>query len=508
MNLHFSDLSGKRTFWLTVAITGLVKLWLACFFPITGDEAFFYQWARFPDWGYYDHPPMIGWWLWVLDQVGHTPLWIRSATVALTTVLALGVVFLSKRLLPAEDEPKAWLAGAVYLSMPVSWFAVFVTTDTPLLFFMGLSGLCYVLATRQESARGFFLAGIFLGLAFLSKYFAVLLGLAFALHVLFCGKRFKHLLFVVLGALPFVMVNVAYNATHCWNNIMFNLVNRNEGAQWAWQTVLVYLGMLVYLLTPWVTWSLFKHRRVWWQYKPLVFVFLVPLFVFLLISFKKTIGLHWVLGFLPVAFVLLAVCTPLNVLKRYVGFNVLLSIPHLLLFAVLMHAKADIWPQKSFQEDVLFHREMPAILSELTRDMPANAVLTTLSYSPAALMSYHLGKVVPVFGPGKYHARNDDVFVDWRQMAGKPIRIVSKAKPVDPLVYQAYLSNVRVSQRTVRGVPFYIVDGSNFNYQSFRKGPLQDAYDKYYRIPTVLPVWACPFAEKYGFEMHCKGWNF
>jgi hypothetical protein len=27
-------------------------------------EAFFYQWGVYPDWGYYDHPPMVGWLLW------------------------------------------------------------------------------------------------------------------------------------------------------------------------------------------------------------------------------------------------------------------------------------------------------------------------------------------------------------------------------------------------------------------------------------------------------------
>ena len=31
--------------------------------PITGDEASFIWSGRFPDWGFYDHPPMIGWWL-------------------------------------------------------------------------------------------------------------------------------------------------------------------------------------------------------------------------------------------------------------------------------------------------------------------------------------------------------------------------------------------------------------------------------------------------------------
>jgi 4-amino-4-deoxy-L-arabinose transferase-like glycosyltransferase len=49
---------------------------------------------------------------------------------------------------------------------------VLVTTDTPLVFFSVASLLAFA---RQR----FLLAGVLLGLAFLSKYFAVLLGLAY-----------------------------------------------------------------------------------------------------------------------------------------------------------------------------------------------------------------------------------------------------------------------------------------------------------------------------------------
>jgi hypothetical protein len=120
------------------------------------------------------------------------------------------------------------------------------------------------------------------------------------------------------------------------------------------------------------------------------------------------------------------------------------------------------------------------------------------------LMTYHYSKVVPVFGPGKYHARNDDTFVDWREMDGKPIRIVAKAKPIDPALYSDYLSDVKVGSAVVQGVPFTIVDGTNFNYAKFRDVVLREAVQKYYQIPSALPVLDCPFARKYGFEEECR----
>ena len=37
----------------------LVNLLQAYFTEITLDEAYYYQYARDLDWGYYDHPPMV-----------------------------------------------------------------------------------------------------------------------------------------------------------------------------------------------------------------------------------------------------------------------------------------------------------------------------------------------------------------------------------------------------------------------------------------------------------------
>ncbi|HEY1058103.1 MAG TPA: glycosyltransferase family 39 protein [Limnobacter sp.] len=493
----------RQTFWIVVLVTAVLKLWLAHWFPMTSDEAFFYLWAKFPNWGYYDHPPMIGWWLWVLDHLEGTPLVVRSATVLLTTVIAFGVVALLKRLLPAEQEAKAWLGGAVYLSLPVSWYGVFVTTDTPLIFFMALAVFTYVLAVRKGSHWGVFFAGAFTGLAFLSKYFAVLLGIAFVLHLLLVQRSWRMLLCLAAGGLPFAFVNIAYNAFNCWNNIMFNLVNRHEDAHLGWQTVATYIGMMLYVLSPWAVWAVVKGRAAWKGHSALVAVLWVPLALFLFISLEKTIGLHWVLGFVPTAFVLLGLSTSADQMGRFVRWNAVLAVPHVVLFALLMHASPNIW-KSSFRDDVVFHRQTDAVLKGLTADMPQGAVLTTVAYSPASLLTYHYGQVVPVFGPGKYHARNDDVFVDWRQMAGKDIRIVAKDKPIDPTSYQPYFESSSVKTETIEGIPFTVVDGHRFNYEKFRDVVLREAVTKYYKIPNGLPVFDCPFGRKYGFEAECR----
>ena len=56
-------------FWFLLAVTTALRLVYALKFPLTGDEAYFWEWARHPAMGYYDHPPMAGWILWVSRHI-------------------------------------------------------------------------------------------------------------------------------------------------------------------------------------------------------------------------------------------------------------------------------------------------------------------------------------------------------------------------------------------------------------------------------------------------------
>ncbi|MCS6763717.1 MAG: glycosyltransferase family 39 protein [Candidatus Protistobacter heckmanni] len=242
---------------------------------ITNDEAFFTQWGIHSDWGYYDHPPMIGWWLALLVRISDTPLMLRLPTILLSSVIGLSIVDLLRRVFPQRAPAQAWLAGAVYLMLPVSWIDILVTTDTPLVSFLFCSGYAFARAALNEGAPDAaakaggtlgwpLLCGVFLSLAFLSKYFTVLMGVAYAAALLTerggFVRRFGRLLLIGLAALPFIAENVVYNATHCWNNIMFNLMNRNEDVHFSLDTIATYLVMMAYLITPWVLWRLWRAR--------------------------------------------------------------------------------------------------------------------------------------------------------------------------------------------------------------------------------------------------------
>ncbi len=487
----------KRVFIWTFGLTLLLKLWLAAAFPFTGDEAFFYQWGVYPDWGYSDHPPMVGWMLYGLNQISSHPLSLRFGTVLLWSVIALGMVDLLRRLATTQPAAPYWL-GALFLALPFTWGLNVVTTDTPLIFFVFWSGYCFIRAHMSGRLAWFAASGVFLGLALLSKYFAGLLAIAYFVYLVRSRKGWLPLFIIAACALPFAAVNVAYNITHCWSNVMFNLVNRHEDAAWSVKTFAGYLAMLIYLVTPWVFVRLVRSGNAFKQYGPIVALFLVPFALFLILSTRKTIGLHWVLSFIPFVYLFYGVFAHPQELKKYLRWTVWFSVPHFLALAAIILLPVSVWEGSKFHDDIVFHKNTGEIVAALKRDLPQEGVIMATAYTPASLLSYHAQSYLPVFGEGKFHARQDDVEVDFRQYSGKPVRIFSRYA-LEAETYAPYLDNVTISTFDVAGVTYWVADGENFNYAAYRANVLAKIMQEYYRIPSALPLYGCGFLERYSF---------
>lgn len=485
----------RRIFFWTFGITLLIKLWLAAAFPMTGDEAFFYQWGVYPALGYYDHPPMVGWMLFVLNSISSHPLVLRIVTVLLWSAIALGLVDLVRRVAP-EREEHAWWLGALFLVLPFTWALNVVTTDTPLILFTFLSGYCFLRATLSGRNAWYAAAGAFLGMALLSKYFAGLLAIVYFVYLARSGRGWLRLLLIAACALPFFALNLVYNAGNCWSNVMFNLINRNEGTRWSVGTVLGYVAMMIYLITPWVFVRLLRERRNLVARGAVSVLFLVPFALFLLLSARKTIGLHWVLGFMPFVSLFIGLVADTQTLRKYWRWTIWFSVPHFLALAAIVLLPASAFKSTKLHDDVVFHKHTPQIITALRDGLAPDGKVMARAYTPASLLSYHAGEYLPVLGEGRYHARQDDIIVDFREYDGKPVRVFDRNE-IKPEDLAPYFDTVRVASFEVEGVRFWYADGSKFNYQAFRERVLQVIADKYYQIPSFLPMHACGFLERY-----------
>ena len=494
-------MSPKAAFKFALLSTLAIKFALAWIIPMSGDEAYFVIWAKHPDFGYYDHPPMVGWLLQLLLQLGSSEVTLRLPAILLATLIGIGIY----QLLKPHDETKAALVAILFLISPLNILNVLVTTDTTLILFVFLSAASLFKALQKNSTAWYGLSGVFLGMAFLSKYFAVLLGLGYLAYLIFSDKnrqKTQGFILLFLAAVPFALVNLYWNYTHCWDNVLFNLYTRNEGEQFSPGKVAIFLGTQIYLMTPPVIYYLFKNRAKsrlkikHGHFRLFAYLFLLPMAVFALLSLEKVIGLHWVLAFYPFLYLLLHQFLTREELLKTLRFMAWFSAAHLAAIAVLAILPMETWRQYKLYDGIVFMFKNDAIVEKIRPYEQQNFLLAADGYTPAAIISYHYGKDFFVFGEGSYHARQDDIITDFRQFGGHNILILKKSAP-DLTQYAPYFHSVDSHQFMLRGVTFYFVLGYGFDYASYKEHVLKPIKEKYYKIPDYLPHAPCYFCEKY-----------
>jgi len=491
----------RRTFLVALVATLLVKILLAGTFPITTDEAYFTTWGRQFDLGYYDHPPMVGWLLYLLFSFfGDHLLVARLPAILWSTLIGIGIYALIR----PYDRSKAYLAATLYLISPFSLVGILITNDTPLALFSFASAAVLFKAIQRNKLSYYVLSGILLGLAFLSKYFAVLLAISYAVYFLVSDRSREKLVgFLALYAasIPFVLINVYWNYTHCWDNIVFNLVTRNQDIAFSPWRFLTYVVMLVYLMLPPVVYYLIRHRRALtarvtdWNLQLFACAFLVPILLLAMLATARDIGLHWLLSFIPFLFPILSAVLTGTELVKATKFTFYFSAVHVLLVAVLVLIPRQYLATQDFYDSMVFVEESGQIQDHL-RPYESEFHLATDRYSTASLISYLSGKHFFVFGRGTSYGRQFDITTDFRNLDGRDILIFWLARP-QPDKYVPFFESVELKELEIKGVKFYFVLGRGFRYRSYRANVLQDVKAAYYRIPEYLPRGGCYFDDWY-----------
>ncbi|MBI1819067.1 MAG: glycosyltransferase family 39 protein [Nitrospirae bacterium] len=489
----------RRNFWLAALVVLAIKLLLAAAIPITSDEAYFVFWAKNPDFGYYDHPPMIGWILHAFLFPGNSTFILRLPAVFSTILIGMGIFFLLDR----TDKEKASLTAILFLISPMSLLFVLVTTDTPVILFSFFSVLFLKKGLEKEEYRYYILSGVLFGLALLSKYFAVFIGLAYLTYLLFSSKKSKFgFLLLFLSAIPFVLINIFWNYTHCWTNLLFNLFNRNRQEEFSMMKVLIFIVSQIYLMTPPFIYYLFSKRRILideifsrGRNNLFLYLFSVPLFMFLMISLKKVVGLHWVLAFYPFFYLFIFQVLDKEALQKSLKFMFIFSLVHLFLIGAILST-----PLKFFKNNknypIMTMSLKPGGIKERLLSYEDDFVFATPSYAESAVMSYQYGRYFIVFGGGSYHGRQDDILTDFRAFSGKNILVLTdRESPIEE--YLPYFRKVEVKKVIIEDAVFYLILGHDFKFDQYRERILKPIKESYYTIPSYLPLKACYFIDRY-----------
>jgi hypothetical protein len=494
---------------LAVGLVLLFRFWLSDVLPFTSDEAYYADMGRHPDWGIYDHPPMIAWWLALELHLSDAQWWLRLPSVLQPMLLAIAVWWVLPRVWPDVDRERALWATLLVALAPLNVWNVLITTDTPLIYFSVLSGLAWLMAARKDDPRWYFVSGLLLACAVLSKYFAFLLGFAYLVDVALRRKRsaWAGLAIAYACTVPALALMAWWNAGHCWVNVMFNFFTRTRDAGLSWRMPLLYAATLVYALTPPVLFRLPARGvdAMASDTRTASLLALVPLSFFAAVALVKRIGLHWVLAFVVFAFLPLARRLPMMQLRRLGVFFIAFAALHMAAFIVISRLPLETWNWSKHYAGIVLTVDTAAIMDKL-KPYEGKYVLASDDYSIASTVGYaeqragH-GRLI-VFGEGSHHGRQDDIDTDFRTLDGRDILILTKTAFASG-TFRPYFLAVETQSFEWRGAQFWIILGSGFKYPTYRDTVLAHIRQRFYALPAWLPQTGCFLCDRYFPRIPC-----
>jgi hypothetical protein len=225
-----SDASDAREAppWTLIAVVAVllaVRILLAGALHLTEDEAYYRLWAQAPALGYYDHPPMIAWWIWLgVRLAGDNPLGVRLLPILGGAAISALVFDLAR--LAGASRATAERAGIWYNAMLLVATGGFLAVpDSPAALFWALCLWTAFRALRSAPGRGalgwWLAAGAAAGLASLSKYSALFLGpgVFLWLATTTAGRaslRTPGPWLALAAAAALFALNIGWNAGHQW----------------------------------------------------------------------------------------------------------------------------------------------------------------------------------------------------------------------------------------------------------------------------------------------------
>ncbi|HET9392102.1 MAG TPA: glycosyltransferase family 39 protein [Candidatus Rubrimentiphilum sp.] len=281
--------------WGAVVLVTVLRAIFDATLPLTGDEAYYWEWSRRLAGGYVDHPPAVAFAIAAFAWLGRTPFAVRLPFVLCGLGTAIAAAGAANVL--SGDRRAGWIAALAVSLAP--WLIVafgMVSPDGPFALAWALTLYCAARAFRGRSWQWFVLLGVALGFALLSRFFAV--ALAAGLVAAVCAKPYRALwprLAVSLAVAclvwsPFLI----WNASHDWISFTFAIVQRHEPQFQLVRPLIVYLEA-AFAFSPglWIAATIVAARSK----EPLVTWTAVPLCVaLLLLALRERVEIYWFIG--------------------------------------------------------------------------------------------------------------------------------------------------------------------------------------------------------------------
>jgi hypothetical protein len=444
----------------------LVSLVQAAGTELFDDEAYYWVYSRFLDWGYFDHPPMIA----LLIKLGTAILPGELGLRFFIVVMGTATIALIEYLAQPKDIR---LFFAIVLNMAVLQIGgIIAVPDIPLLFFTALFFICYQRYDEKNDFVSAIALAIVIALLFYSKYHGILIIFFTILSNPSILTRWKTLL-VILLSVGLFMPHVIWQILHGLPSINYHLFERLSPPYKVSFTADYVLGQLL-ITGPFVgwliIWAALKNRYANATEKAMYWSLIGTYALFFLSSFRSRTEANWTI----------LLMAPLVVLSyRYLSQNInkarwiyrLLPYSVGLVLLVRVYMILDIQALKFMPKDE-FHknREWAAVIKEKANGLP---VVFANSYQRASKYWFYAGDTSYSLNTYSYRRSNYNFWPMEEQLQGRRVMVFGSmgAAALKDTVKTPRMQ--LVSETTDAFVSFGAVDLAGENLQIEDKGFVQ-----------------------------------
>lgn len=292
-----------------VFVLRVIYLFTVVDFQLSGDEAYYWDWGRRLDWGYFSKPPLIGWLMGAIGRLSGDSWQAIRLTSILFGTLSLWLLFLLGR--SVYDARVGFFAVLLMLFSPANVALNFaMTIDAPLvLCWTAALVLFWRVCLHPDSVLSWAGLTLVIGIGTLAKQMMLVFPV---LMILFVTLAPQHRAFLrkpafwlsMFVALLFLAPVLWWNHSHGWPMIKHtgsHFVSEEHGfTDWLVETLtfpllqaafyspVTWWLMVAALITTWRAWrSQDSRERFLWLFSA------PPLLVFVLLSLRQHVNENW-----------------------------------------------------------------------------------------------------------------------------------------------------------------------------------------------------------------------
>jgi hypothetical protein len=258
---------------------------------LQGDEAYYWLYSRYLDWGYFDHPPMVALFIRIGDSLWHTELGLRLTTV-LASSASVYLLWLILKKYGVDIKAFMLVISGVFI---FHIYGFTTTPDAPLFFFTVLFYFVYQQYIERDTWGLAVLLGVIVACLLYSKYNAVLIIGFTLLSNIKLLQRGSFWLVVVLAAVLF-LPHVFWQVNNGYPSINYHLFERSARV-YNFTDTFSYLPGQLLMAGPLIGWFLFYKAFTIRVKDAFIRCLLVncagTLLFFLISSFKGTVQPQW-----------------------------------------------------------------------------------------------------------------------------------------------------------------------------------------------------------------------